>query len=164
MENMDKITMELLSNKSQYKKYLSKEDPAKYREHQEYLQKIKKNKHRILGYVKDFLENPEKDFNLEMNEMFSLFAKASIKYCFMKDLEKRGGCYEKDDSDTDDDVMFSREGDQGEGEEDQGEGEEDQGEDQGDQGDQSNSYKKNSYWGSQIIKQKPTMDSFFFKR
>jgi hypothetical protein len=87
MESIDKITLELLTNKQQYNKYLSKEDPQKYKEHQIYLEKIKKYKSKILNLSKQFLENPEMSFNLEMNEMFSFFAKTSIKYIELRELE-----------------------------------------------------------------------------
>ena len=174
MENMDKITLQLLSNKNQYNKYLSKEDPAKYREHQEYLQKIKKYKYRILGYVKEFLENPEQDFNIEMNEMFSHLAKISIKYCFMKDLENRDGPYETEDHD----ILFASEttnekdsqeeyGQEEYGKEEYGQeeyGKEEYGKEEDDKQDlilKRREPREKSYWGSQITKQKSTMDSFF---
>lgn len=87
MDEIDKITLELLTNKNQYNKYLSKEDPRKFREHQEYLEKIEKFKGKISNLSKQFLENPEKSFNLEMDEMFSIFAKTCIKYLEMRELE-----------------------------------------------------------------------------
>ena len=34
MESLDKFTLELLTNKNQYNKYLYKENPKKYKEHQ----------------------------------------------------------------------------------------------------------------------------------
>ena len=104
MESIDKITLELLTNKNQYNKYLSKEDPKKFREHQEYLEKIKKNKQKILNLSKQFLENPEISFNLEMNEMFSIFARTSIKYLEMRELETENlyndGEKEEDEKET----------------------------------------------------------------
>lgn len=168
MESLDKITLQLLSNKNQYKKYLSKEDPAKFREHQEYLQKIKKYRHRIMGLTKEFLENPDKDFNLDLNEMFSYFAKTMIKYCELKDLEKRGGCYEKDDSDSEEDTMFSNSRDiQVEEYNDEELEYDDEGEGEGKrsgEGERDTVEKNISYWGSTITKQTKSnsrMDSFF---
>jgi hypothetical protein len=87
MESMDKITLELLTNKQQYNKYLSKNDPMKFKEHEEYLEKIRKNKYKILNLSRQFLENPKMSFNIEMNEMFNIFAKTSIKYLEMRELE-----------------------------------------------------------------------------
>lgn len=87
MDDIEKMTLELLINKNQYNKYLSKEDPRKFGEHQEYLEKIAKFKGKILNLSKQFLENPEKSFNLEMDEMFIIFAKTCIKYLEMRELE-----------------------------------------------------------------------------
>jgi len=109
MESIDKITLELLTNKNSYNKYLSKEDPKKFKEHQEYLEKIKKNKHKILHLSKQFLENPEISFTLEMNEMFSIFAKTCIKYLEMKELETEN-LYNsgENEKETEDDIMFGK--------------------------------------------------------
>jgi hypothetical protein len=87
MESIDKITLELLTNKNQYNKYLSKENPQKYKDHQIYLEKIQKYKSKILNLSKQFLEDPEMSFNLEMNEMFSIFAKTTIRYIELRELE-----------------------------------------------------------------------------
>lgn len=111
MESIDKITLELLTNKQQYNKYLSKEDPQKYREHQLYLEKIKKYKSKILNLSKQFLENPEMSFNLEMNEMFSVFAKTAIRYIELRELENENQYNigrEKEEIDEDDDVLFGK--------------------------------------------------------
>jgi hypothetical protein len=106
MESIDKITLELLINKNQYNKYLSKEDPKKFRENQEYLEKIKKYKEKILNLSKQFLENPEISFNLEMNEMFSIFAKTSIKYLEMKELENENLYNYNQEDDNEEESLF----------------------------------------------------------
>jgi len=110
MESIDKITLELLTNKQQYNKYLSKEDPAKYKEHREYLEKIRKYKTKILNLSKQFLEDPETSFNLEMNEMFSIFAKTSIRYIELRELEKENQ-YNNDrekEEDDEDETLFGK--------------------------------------------------------
>ena len=60
MNNIDKLTLELLINKSQYKKYVQKNDPVKYSENQIYLGKITKYRYKIEKLFSDLLENPEK--------------------------------------------------------------------------------------------------------
>lgn len=109
MDHIDKITLQLLTNKVQYNKYLSKEDPKKFKEHQEYLEKIAKFKPKISNLSKQFLENPEKSFNLEMDEMFSIFAKTSIKYLEMRELEMENLYNTENDTENDtesEDTMF----------------------------------------------------------
>lgn len=108
METIDKITLELLTNKQQYNKYLSKEDPAKYREHREYLEKIRKYKTKILNLSKQFLENPETSFNLEMNEMFSIFAKTSIRYIEMRELENENKYNNEREIEEEEDTLFGK--------------------------------------------------------
>jgi hypothetical protein len=107
MESIDKITLELLTNKNQYNKYLSKEDPTKFREHQEYLEKIKKYRSKILHLSKQFLEDPEISFTLEMNEMFSIFSKTCIKYLEMKELEMEN-LYNSDRHEEEEETLFGK--------------------------------------------------------
>jgi len=111
MENIDKLTLELLTNKRCYHRYLYKTDPKQYNEHQLYLKKIQKYKKRITDMTLNFLENPDIQINYEMNEMFSIYSKTFIKYFEMKELEKNGGCYETNDADSDSDILFDNEND-----------------------------------------------------
>ena len=111
MEAIDKLTLELLTNKTQYKKYLAKEEPIGYQKQQEYLGKIKKYRSKILSLSKEFLENPEKSFNTEMNEMFKIYAQTVIKYIEMREIE-RENLFNKDDfeeNDEDDEILFDTE-------------------------------------------------------
>lgn len=159
MESIDKITLELLTNKQQYNKYLSKEDPQKYKEHQIYLEKIRKYKSKILNLSKQFLENPEMSFNLEMNEMFGVFAKTAIRYIELRELENENqynAGREKEADVEDEDVMFGKMDEASTNEE-----------DDPDEFDLEKKYessqKMNSYWGKSIKKTnipKYTMDMF----
>ena len=108
MESIDKITLELLTNKQQYNKYLSKEDPAKYKEHREYLEKIRKYKTKILNLSKQFLEDPETSFNLEMNEMFSIFAKTTIRYIELRELENENQYNNDREKEDEDEILFGK--------------------------------------------------------
>lgn len=103
MDEIDKITLQLLTNKNQYNKYLSKEDPKKFKEHQEYLENINKYRFKILNLSKHFLENPESCINLEMDEMFYIFAKTTIRYFEMKEVEIQNFY---NSSDQEDDTLF----------------------------------------------------------
>ena len=172
MESIDKITLELLTNKQQYNKYLSKEDPQKYKEHQIYLEKIKKYRSKILNLSKQFLETPEMSFNLEMNEMFSLFAKTAIRYIELRELENENqynAGREKNcvDGEDDENMMFGKMDEQSTNEY---TGEEEDDDFNLEKSDESyTNYKNNqsdkmgSYWGKTIKKTnvpKYTMDMF----
>jgi hypothetical protein len=108
MEAIDKLTLELLTNKTHYKRYLEKEEPKKYQEHQTYLEKIQKYKHKILNLSKEFLENPEKMFNTEMNEMFKIYSKTMIRYIELKEVE-RENLYHKDEESDEEEILFDSE-------------------------------------------------------
>tara|TARA_B100000035_G_C21035556_1_gene570718 strand:- start:729 stop:1133 length:405 start_codon:yes stop_codon:yes gene_type:complete len=108
MSDFDKLSMELLMNKSQYQKYLSQTDPTKHEEHQRFLKSIKKHKREILKLTNQFLDDPDTDFNLSINEMFSNYAKSLIQYIEMKQLDEKtnGGCYDSDIESDPDDTLF----------------------------------------------------------
>jgi len=113
MEAIDKLTLELLTNKTQYKKYLAREDPEGSQKQKDYLGKIKKYRSKILNLSKEFLENPEKIFNNEMNEMFKIYAQTTIKYIEMREIE-RDNLFNKDDfeeeeEEEEEEVLFDTE-------------------------------------------------------
>ena len=104
VDPIDKMTFELLVNKTQYQKYLAKTDPLKHQEHLDHLEKIRLYKHRILSLTCELLDDPDKPVTLEINEGFSSYVKTMMKYLQLKDLEMEG-CYhghgseQKDDAD-----------------------------------------------------------------
>ena len=73
MADFDQLSMEMLMNKSQYDKYLSK-------------------------LTKQFLDDPTTDFNLSVNAILENYAKTIIQYIEMKSIDNKtnGGCYEND--------------------------------------------------------------------
>lgn len=68
MNDVDKLTLELFTNKTQYKKYLSKNNPEKYKEIEEFREKCVEHKDKILQktehllstyhFRSDFVEEP----------------------------------------------------------------------------------------------------------
>ena len=92
--SIDKITMELMMNRSHYKKYLLKQDPAKYQEKQEYIQKIKKYKLKILTMINELLDDsvkldiPEK-YTRDINDSFNEYLKTCVKHFEICELEAR---------------------------------------------------------------------------
>ena len=100
-QDIDKLTLELLTNKSQYKKYLSKADPEKYKSNQEHLEKISKYRGKILSVFSQLLDDPDKQITTSLNEDFDHFVKSCISH-FEKQQEEDddimfGNCDEKDE-------------------------------------------------------------------
>jgi hypothetical protein len=88
MNSIDKLTLELLINKSQYKKYVQKTDPAKYSENQIYLGKIERYRYKIEQMFSTLMENPEQQITTDVNRDFSFFMKTCIQYFELKEMEK----------------------------------------------------------------------------
>jgi hypothetical protein len=136
---IDKWTLELLINKTQYNKYLSKTDPSKYQKHQEHLMKIELYLEKIMELTHDLLENPEKQITTDINTSFEQYIKTCIHYFEMKEYEEKCSQSENQSEDNDDDMMFGK------------------------IDDSSTPTKGSSFWGKSIYK-KNHMDMFFPKK
>ena len=77
---IDKITLELLLNKTSYQKYLSKTDSQKYSERQEFLHKVDKYQDSILSITADLISDTKKQYTIEVSEAFDTYAQILIKY------------------------------------------------------------------------------------
>lgn len=108
-EFIDNITLELLMNKGQYNKYISKKHPEKYEKVREFQEKTNKYKYDIIDLTKDLLENPEKEISTEVNEIFEAYVKKLINFFEMKEVE-RGSLFTPRayGSDKEDDMMFEK--------------------------------------------------------
>ena len=100
MSSIDKLTLELLINKSQYKKYVQKTDPYKHCETQIYLGKIIKYQNKIEHLFLSLLENPEMQITTDITNDFSNFVKTCIQYF---ELRSSDNSYNQEE---DDDIMF----------------------------------------------------------
>lgn len=105
MESIDKMTLELLMNRTNYNKYVEKTDPKKFEDYKIYKQKIRKYKSRILALTQQYLDNPDLQISLETNDSFADYAKTIIKHFEMDDLEKSCSYGEKE-KEKDEDILF----------------------------------------------------------
>jgi hypothetical protein len=87
--DLDKFTLELLMNKTNYKKYIEKTDPKKFDERQNFLTRVRKYRGRILSLTEDYLENPDIQVTLDMNEAFDDYMKSVIRYLEDLDIQSR---------------------------------------------------------------------------
>jgi len=95
----DSLTIELLSNKTQYKKYiLSKENPEKYDEYMQFLRSCKKYHKSIMNLLEDLLIQPDHEiYDKELKYAFEVFAKTCIKYLDNNEEKKKYSFYGKDE-------------------------------------------------------------------
>lgn len=105
--SIDKLTLELMSNKNQYNKYLSKTNPLKYKENIEHIEKVHKYSKKIASLTNDLLENPSKEITNDVNDAFNDYIRICIRYFEMRELENVNTYEHENDSDSDD-VMFGK--------------------------------------------------------
>lgn len=89
---IDEITMKLLTNKTNYAKYLYKTDNDKYEEQQQFIKDCKTFHNEIISMTKDMCKNKENDFGSDVNDSFNNYARTIIRYLEVKqrseDLQK----------------------------------------------------------------------------
>jgi hypothetical protein len=98
MDDIDKLTLELLMNQTQKRKYLSKVDPIKSKEYEEHLENKQQYKDAILGLTENLLDDPTLQINTEINEIFETYVKTLIKYFQIKEIEDRPDFNEEDEN------------------------------------------------------------------
>jgi hypothetical protein len=99
ISEFDKLTLQMFSNKTHYKKYLAKTDPVKYSAQQEFIDKIAKNREKINAMFSILLDAPEKQITTDINESFDQFVKSCLNHFHMEKLSKMHD-QDKDDYDT----------------------------------------------------------------
>uniref|UniRef100_A0A6C0DQZ7 Uncharacterized protein n=1 Tax=viral metagenome TaxID=1070528 RepID=A0A6C0DQZ7_9ZZZZ len=108
-EYIDKLTLELFMNRTNYNKYLEKTDPTKYDKLKEYKIKLQKYMVDIIDMTNELIENPERPPNTEVGEAFSDYSKSIIKFFEMKEMEKGNSFYKRDDEEDENETLFDPE-------------------------------------------------------
>jgi hypothetical protein len=106
MNDIDKITLELFTNKTHYKKYLSKIEPDNYNEIKEFREKCIEYKHEILVKIEELLTTTTTNEFLNSQDPFFIFTSELIK-----EIERKKEVYfeeEEEESENydDEDVLF----------------------------------------------------------
>ena len=95
------ITLNLLMNRCQHKKYISKTNPDEHKLEQKHYSSIRKYNHQILDITRELLSKPDKQITTDVNEIFEGYTKTLIRYFKMKEIETKE-TYEN----SDEDVLF----------------------------------------------------------
>lgn len=101
---VDQVTLELLVNKSQYHKLVSKNNPEEGHKIQSHYNEITKYKDIILELTEELLTNRYKNVSTEVNDLFDGYVKAVINHYKMKEIESKNNYNKYDEVDT----MFDR--------------------------------------------------------
>ena len=86
-EMIDKVTLELLMNKSHYRRYVATTDPVKHAETVKHTALIAKYKYKLTNLTNDLLNDPSKQITTDVNEAFNGYVKTLLQYFQMKELE-----------------------------------------------------------------------------
>ena len=109
MNELDQLTLKLLTTKKRYNNYLANTNPDKSDEIQEYNEKVQKNIPRIKKLIGKYLDNPETQTSNEIDDMLENCFKILIKHFEMQDYEdkcaKHG--YDATDSSDEEEILFA---------------------------------------------------------
>ena len=95
MGAIDRMTMELLLNKTHYAKYLSKTDRQKHEEFQEFVSQMRKYKVEMADITQRLMQNPKSTlFSQDVLESFETYAHTVIRF-----LELSSSMTDKDNED-----------------------------------------------------------------
>ena len=100
-EMIDKLTLELLMNKSHYKRYIANTDPTKHAEMVKHNALITKYKYKIMNITNELLSDSSKQITTNVNEAFNGYVKTLIQYFQMKELENKSNEHSDEE-----DVLF----------------------------------------------------------
>jgi hypothetical protein len=148
MNEIDQLTLKLLTSKKRYNNYLASANPEKSAEIEEYNQKVQKYVPQIKKLIGKYLENPETQTSNDIDDVIESCFKILIKHFEMQEYEEKCARhnYDATDSSEEEETLFKEECEEEEEEE-----------------PVEKKPKPNSYWGKNISKSS-TLDHFIKKR
>jgi hypothetical protein len=166
MNEIDSLTLKLLTTKKRYNNYLANANPDKSAEIQEYKEKVQKNTWRIKKLIGRYLDNPETQISNEIDDMMESCFRTLFKHFEMQDFEEKCAKhgYDATDSSEEEETLFSepqfKGQPQGEGE---GEGEDQEEEPEDEKPKPKEKLSSTTYWGKKVNKIS-TLDNFVKRR
>ena len=160
MNEIDCLTLKLLTSKKRYNNYLASANPDKSAEIREYNEKVIKNSGRIKKLIGKYLDNPETQTSNEIDDMLENCFKILLKHFDMQEFEEKCAKhgYDATDSSEEEETMFAN------GEEEEQEEEHDNNDENKDEKIEENRETPvSSFWGKNVNKIS-TLDHFIKKR
>jgi hypothetical protein len=111
MNDLDVLTLQLLSSKKRYNQYLENTQPNKANEIQEFYGKIRKYKSRIRQTMEKYLENPETQTTTDVDDVIETCFKTLITHYEILNREHKSYLkdYDETDSTEDEDEVNAKE-------------------------------------------------------
>lgn len=102
MNDIDALTLKLLTSKKKYNAYLETVEPDKSAEIQDYCNAVKTNKRRIISLFESYLDDPEKQTMNELDDAIESCLKEFLKYFKVRDREDKSAKNNYDETDESD--------------------------------------------------------------
>ena len=99
--SIDQLTLELLTNKTQYEKYVSKNENHKKSEKQIFLDNCEKYYSQIMKITSQYLKDPDLQLSIDVSNSFQNYIQCLIRHLEIKELGNS-----VDFHDSDEDVLF----------------------------------------------------------
>ena len=100
MNDIDLLTLKLLTSKKQYNHYLANANPEKSAEIEEYKEKVQKYVPQIKKMIGKYLENPETQTSNEIDDILESCFKTLIKHFEMQDFEEKCAVESSEEEET----------------------------------------------------------------
>ena len=109
MNTVDKLTLELFTSKSTYRKYLAKNDPETFQKQEIQQEKLQEYKSDILERIEDMLEHPPSGELGEISERFFSCLLQEIESSKRREMEEREASksifYEEGEEEVEDELF-----------------------------------------------------------
>ena len=102
MNEIDQLTLKLLTSKKRYNNYLASANPEKSAEIEEYNQKVKKYVPQIKKLIGKYLENPETQTSNDIDDVIESCFKLLIRHFEMQEYEDKCAKHGYDATDSSD--------------------------------------------------------------
>ncbi len=100
MNEIDSLTLKLLTSKKKYNCYLETMEPDKSAEINEFYAKVKKYKQPILEMFEKYLEDPESQTANEVDDAIEYCLKSMVKHLEIRSSENKAAKNDYDEQDT----------------------------------------------------------------
>ena len=100
MNEIDSLTLKLLTSKKKYNCYLETIEPDKSAEINEFYAKVKKYKQPILEMFEKYLEDPESQTTNEVDDAIEYCLKSMVKHLEIRSLENKAAKNDYDEKDS----------------------------------------------------------------
>jgi hypothetical protein len=108
INQIDRLTLELLTSRKQYRQYLKHTDTQKYLEQTGFLRKVRKYESAALGVIHELLADPEKAITNEITDTFVPFMQAIFRHLESANAQYNDTLFDQCDEDGDVSAAHSR--------------------------------------------------------